>query len=254
MNGVQVMRGQLLSLTLLIDGYLSQTFQSRAAEQYFLNLLKRTSIPSDATLSYTMEGYFCVHSVPPHIPTRFPNLPDRWLLDRGIVNSGTVVPQTMWSPRTAADKRQHVEEAELQMPIFFEAKDGRLGLSLGASIGGKCHGLRDAGVPAPLGQKTTTHIRIVWLGYKMYKRQIPTRDESRAHNPITMARFVRLVGRTVDAFFRVCELDSGCTDDRRKLWRIGPGGIQRNDIIIVGAVHVSAGTWVPIMQLNRYIF
>ncbi|KAH9042221.1 hypothetical protein EDB85DRAFT_1240739 [Lactarius pseudohatsudake] len=240
--------------TLLVDGYLSQTFQSRAAEQYFLNLLKRTSIPSHATLSYTMEGYFCVHSVPPHIPTRFPSPPDRWLLDRGIVNRGTVVPQTMWSPRTATDKRQYVEEAELQIPIFFEAKDGRLGLSLGASIGGKCHVLRDADVPAPLGQKTTTHIRIVWLGYKMYKRQIPTRDESRAHKPITMARFFRLVGRTVDAFFRACELDSGCTDGRRKRWRIGPGGIQRNDIIIVGAVHVSAGTWVPIMQLNRYIF
>ncbi|KAH9179141.1 hypothetical protein EDB89DRAFT_775340 [Lactarius sanguifluus] len=243
--------------TLLIDGYLSQTFQSRAAEQHFLNLLKRTSIPPHATLSYTgMKGYFCIHSqaVPPHILTQFPNPPGRWLLDRGIVNRGTVVPQKMWSPRTATDKRQHVKEAELQMPIFFEAKDGRLGISLGASIGGKCNVLRDADVPAPLGQKTTTHIRIVWLGYKMYKRQIPTRDESRAHKPITMARFVRLVGRTVDAFLRACELDSGCADGRRKLWRIGPGGIQRNDIIIVGAVHVSAGTWVPMMQLNRYIF
>ncbi|KAH8989637.1 hypothetical protein EDB86DRAFT_2831513 [Lactarius hatsudake] len=241
--------------TLLIDGYLSQTFQSREAEKYFLNLLKRTSIPSHATLSYTgMKDYFCVHSVPPHIPTRFPNPPSPWLLDRGIVNRGTVVPQTMWSPRTATDRRQHVEEAKLQMPIFFEAKDERLGLSLGASIGGKRHVLRDADVPAPLGQKTTTHIRIVWLGYKMYKRQIPTRDESRAHKPITMARFIRLIARTVNAFFRACEIDSACTDDRRNLWRIGPGGIQRNDIIIVGAVHVSAGTWVPIMQLNRYIF
>ncbi|KAH9080640.1 hypothetical protein EDB83DRAFT_1002965 [Lactarius deliciosus] len=245
MNGIQ---------TLLIDGYLSQTFKSRAAEQYFLNLLKSPSIPSHATLSCTMEGYFCVHSVPHHISTQFPNLPDRWLLDRGIVNRGTVVPQKMWSPRTATDKRQHVEEAELQMPIFFEAKNGRLGLPLRASIGGKCHALRDVDDPAPLGQKTTTHIRIVWLGYKMYKRQIPTRDESRAHKPITMARFVRLVGRTVDAFFRDCELDSRCTDTRRELWRIGPGGIQRNDIIIVGAIHVSAGTWMPIMQLNRYIF
>jgi hypothetical protein len=36
-------------------------------------------------------------------------------------------------------------------------------------------------------------------------------------------------------------------------WRIGQGLIQRNDIIIIGAVHVSAGSWMPILQLKRYI-
>ena len=53
---------------------------------------------------------------------------------------------------------------------------------------------------------------------------------------------------------KVCEVDSECVDDQSKQWQIGPGGIQRSDIIIIGAVHVSAGSWMPIMQLNRYIF
>ena len=47
------------------------------------------------------------------------------------------------------------------MPVFFEDKDGGLGLSLGTSIDGQRHVLRDAHDPAPLGQTTTTHIRIV---------------------------------------------------------------------------------------------
>ncbi len=72
-----------------------------------------------------------------------------------------MVPQTMWSPHTITDKRQHVEEAVLQLPIFFEGADGRLGLSLDASAAGRCHGLHNAQQFAPLGQKSTTHIRIV---------------------------------------------------------------------------------------------
>jgi len=58
----------------------------------------------------------------------------------------------------------------------------------------------------------------------------------------------------VDAFLQARELDPGCIDDRRELWRIGPGGIQGRDIVIIGTVHVSTGSWMPIMQLNRYIF
>jgi hypothetical protein len=245
------------SQTLLVDGYISQTFRSRAAEQYFLNLLKLTAIPTHATSPITWrEGYFFfVYSVPPHVP-RSLNPPARWAIDRCIVDGGTIVPQTMWSPGSPVARRLNVEKALLQMPIFFEDKNGILGLSLGASIDDGCHVLRDANDPAPLGPKTTAHIRILWPGYKDYKRQIPIRDESVARNPITMAKFVRHVGRTVDTFLQVCEVDSECNDERREQWQIrpGPGGIQGSDIIIIGAVHISAGSWMPIMQLNRYIF
>ena len=67
----------------------------------------------------------------------------------------------MWSPHTITDRRQHVEEAVLQMPIFFEGSDGKLGLTLEAAANGRCHGLRDAQRFASLGPKSATHIRIV---------------------------------------------------------------------------------------------
>jgi hypothetical protein len=211
---------------LLIDGYISQSFQSRAAEQYFLNLLKSSSIPPHTTTSYDWRGgyFFFVHNVPSHILAQFPNPQGRWLLDRGIMDGGTVVPQTMWSPHSVSDRRQHVEMGKLQMPVFFEHKDRALGFSLEASVDGQCHVLQHANVHAPLGHKSTTQIRIIvsmpfvvlcplaefefihqqqWPGYKTFKRQIPIRDQSSKRNPITRAKFLGQVGRTVDAFLRV---------------------------------------------------
>ena len=67
----------------------------------------------------------------------------------------------MWSPDSATERRRYVERAELQMPVFFKNCDGGLGLSLEASTDSRRCGLRDSYDPAPLGQKTTTHIRIV---------------------------------------------------------------------------------------------
>ena len=147
------------SQSLLVDGYISQTFRSRAAEQYFLNLLKSNSVPPQAVLSYPgREGnFFLLHAVPPHIPAQLSNPQGHWLLDRGVVTRGTVVPQTLWSPHTAIDRRQQVD---LQMPIFFEGTDGRLGISLEASAVGQCYSLRDASQPAQLGGKTSANLRI----------------------------------------------------------------------------------------------
>jgi hypothetical protein len=41
------------------------------------------------------------------------------------------------------------------------------------------------------------------------------------------------------------------TDPR---WQIGAtGGITQEDVIVIGAINVSAGSWMPILQLNRYV-
>ena len=48
--------------------------------------------------------------------------------------------------------------------------------------------------------------------------------------------------------------DPSCFDRRSNQWRIGQGGIERSDIVIVGVVEVTAGSWMPILQLTRYIF
>ena len=162
-SGLTFILAFIVLQALLIDGYISQTFESHSAEEYFLNLLKSSSIPPHTTLSYTSRGdyFFFVHSVPPHIPVLFPELPGRWLLDCGIIDGGTVVRQTMWSPHTASERQQHIEMGKLLMPVFFKHKDRALGFSLGESIEGQHNVLRHANGPAPLGQKTTTHIRII---------------------------------------------------------------------------------------------
>lgn len=36
-------------------------------------------------------------------------------------------------------------------------------------------------------------------------------------------------------------------------WGIGPRGITQADVVIIGVVHVSAGSWMPILQLTRYV-
>ncbi|KAH9050275.1 hypothetical protein EDB84DRAFT_1259484 [Lactarius hengduanensis] len=235
--------------TLLVDGYISRTFRSQAAEQYFLNLLKSSFIPPHTVLSYAgREGcFFFLHSVPSHIPVQHSGPPSCWLLDRGITDRGTVVPQKMWSPHSVPDRIRHVVAAQLQMPVFFEGEGGDLGIPLAPSTNGRCHNLRDASYPAPLGQKSSTYIRIVWPGYKEFKRQVQTREHTSTRNPISMAGFARQIGRIVDTFLQ-------SDDDQRDLWRIWRGGIRGSDIVIIGAVQVSAGSWMPIIQLNRYNF
>ena len=120
--------------------------------------------PAPTPLNQPVPGgegtFFYVDSVPKHIALQFPGQ-YRWVLDRSIVNMGTVVPQILWAPHTYTDKRNHVEEAELQLPIFFQCNNGQLGLSLEAAATGRCHNLIDAERFAPLGLKSTTHIRIV---------------------------------------------------------------------------------------------
>ena len=40
---------------------------------------------------------------------------------------------------------------------------------------------------------------------------------------------------------------------RDSRWRIGSGGIARDEVIVIGVVHVSQGSWQPILQLRRYV-
>ena len=112
------------------------------------------------------SGVFIVRIIPDYIsPTPFlrdPNGHPLRPLDYSVVPTGTVIPQVRWSPKNVNDHRQHVAEATLQMPIYFVQQDGVLGLSLDDAINGRsiCQILRDPGMPAQLGGKTTTYIRI----------------------------------------------------------------------------------------------
>jgi len=175
------------------------------------------------------------------------------------------------------DHRRHVEDATLQPPVFFvNRQSGRVGFWLPDILRGRDHdllnGLLNGGGAAPLGGKSTTHVRInvsshffllvannliyvrhctsQWPGYADWKRQIPAKDETRDRNPITLARFMKHVGTSVDKF-----IDRKANDQvTDPMWRIGTHGITQDHVKIIGAVHVSAGSWMPILQLTVYLF
>jgi hypothetical protein len=156
-------RFDLLTQTLLVDGYISRTFSSRVAEEYFFRLLKRNHIPAYRVLSHPgMESrFFIVDPASPQLPIRPLSELQRVVLDRSLIAMGTVVPQTMWSPLAVEDRRRLVGEAELQMPIFFEGADGKLGISLEACAAGQCDGLANGQEFARLGQRSIINIRIM---------------------------------------------------------------------------------------------
>jgi hypothetical protein len=120
-----------------------------------------------------------------------------------------------------------------------------------------------------------------WPGYGDWSSQIMTRDQTIAHNTITLAKFAKRVANAVVRFldvsnpfvlrvFRGLGQSNGhshfltvptsfLVQEAERLqgqnpnWRIGAGGITKEDVILVGIVHVSQGSWQPILQLNRYV-
>jgi len=88
-----------------------------------------------------------------------------------------------------------------------------------------------------------------WPGYNNFKRQIQIRDETPSRNPITIAKFANQIGRRVRAFLQNKTLNTtrSLGDDR---WIIGQNEINWSRIRVIGAIHVSAGSWMPILQLN----
>jgi hypothetical protein len=130
-----------------VDGYISRSFGPQLAKLHFSHILKCNATSASYRIGID-GGSFIVNS---------PNQ-SSWVLDRSVLGIGTVVPQ--WIPHPVTDRRQHVEDAELQMPIFFLHTDGRLGLTLEDAVGGRCQTLLNPQCSVLLGRQATTHIWI----------------------------------------------------------------------------------------------
>ncbi|KAH9051297.1 hypothetical protein EDB83DRAFT_1301143 [Lactarius deliciosus] len=240
----------------LVDGFVSQTFKPEDANNYFMLLLRTP--PSQHFLRY----YGIVYHQGAWYITRNANLVGTSpgvplqttpLLDYSSSGTqGTILPQRRWSPADEVDVRRHVEGANLQLPIYFVNTNGSIGFPLPDILRGCDRDLHNANSFATLGGRSTTHIRINWPGYMYWKRQVATRDETRERNPITLARFMRHVGTSVNNFLRECTAHGHVATDPR--WQIGEhGGITQAEVKVIGAIHVSAGSWMPIIQLTRYV-
>jgi hypothetical protein len=98
---------------------------------------------------------------------------------RASTTPGTVLPQVRWFPENPADFRRFVIDAVLQFPIFFVNQTGVVGFHLEDILQGSeqdlARDLQNGNGQAPLGGRTTTHIRInVGFSYPSFMRACTT--------------------------------------------------------------------------------
>jgi len=229
---------------ILVDGFIAHMFSPQDACTFFTILLK---IPDFRPhLSYSLGVWYMNY-----VQQSSPGLPTQLSLDFSTrTTEGTVVPQRRWLPADEVDIRRHVLEATLQLPVFFVNRNGGVGFWLPDILEGRDGDLYNRNSHASLGGRTTTHIGVNWPGHAYWRRQIPIRDETYLRNPITVGRFMRHVGTSVNNFINHCLASGPGTDPR---WRIAHQGITQHHVKVIGAVHVSAGSWQPIIQLTGYV-
>ncbi|VDB88670.1 unnamed protein product [Peniophora sp. CBMAI 1063] len=229
-------------------GYIANMFES-AARTYWSAVLKTT--PEGLPLQM-ISGPSPCWCISPHEHTAGAQNAGRvldYMLDADHA-TGPVVPQQLWQPLYKRIREVLVDNSRLCMPVFFVAQEsGHVGLSLSDALAKKHYLLQGHDQAVDLGGKVTTHIRILWKGYAEYKRQIQIQDQTNDRKPITLSRLVEHVARTVQRF--VEKPPQRNEDDFDPRWTVGPDGLSSNDLILVGIVHSSAGTWQPILQLSR---
>ncbi|KAI9432653.1 hypothetical protein H4582DRAFT_2083042 [Lactarius indigo] len=234
---------------LLVDGNIAQMFGPLDAGKYFTRLLQIDSRAIRTMHDPQWPSAFFISHPSASRAHHFTVVQGQhvWLLDYLIRHGGTVVVQRIWAPQNEGQRHAHVP---LNMPIFFLHNDRRtLGLPIVAAAARDCMTLLDTGKPAAVGDCSTTFIRINWPGYGEWSSQIMTRDQTPAHNTISVEKFAKRVASAVCRFMDEQSRVHG--SDQR--WRIGPGGITRDHVILIGIVHVSQGSWQPILQLNGYV-
>jgi hypothetical protein len=142
-------------MDLYIDGNISQMFSPEGAMRYFAHLLGVDASSLRTAVSEERPHPFFITS--PAVKNAHPFIVINGRpLDYAISQTGTVVPQRMWS-HTLADTRS----VSLNMPIFFLHEDRvTLGIPLLKAIGRDSATLLGAGDTAPVGNGSTLYIRI----------------------------------------------------------------------------------------------
>ncbi|KAI0044764.1 hypothetical protein FA95DRAFT_221898 [Auriscalpium vulgare] len=244
---------------IFMEGCLSHTFQPQGSQLYLEGLYKRdvSGLHGIGNVHHWESGIFTnVQPFPNARPCVVVNGQNLWLLDFNVMEvmhrahasnmmpRGSIVPQPMWLPQTQQDRDRIVRDAPLAMPVYFVNLNGIPGVTINDAINRnfRLHGQQDL-VPI---HATSVAMRIQWLGYNPWSRRSNTQNMH-----VTLERFVGLVGRAVAEFLQQCVPNQ---QTYRPEWRIGgQGGIMPHEVLIVGAVQVSQGSWQPILQASRHI-
>lgn len=147
----------------LVDGFIAQTFTPQDAYNFLVLSLKTPDFLGYYRLSY-IQGVWCITQNAPYLPPPSPGIPiqhPQIPLDFNVTETqGTVVPQRRWFPADPVDFRRHVIDANLMLPVFFMNRNGGIGFWLPDILQGRDRDLHNGDSEAPLGGRTTTHIRI----------------------------------------------------------------------------------------------
>ncbi|KAF8498670.1 hypothetical protein F5888DRAFT_1690907 [Russula emetica] len=224
---------------LLTDGYISYTFNPPIAEYFLGHLFKVDNAASiEVIRDPNGSGAYFVFNPPSHF-TRPPltiNGRDAWVLDYDVRSGGSV---------GQGDRRRYVNQIQFRMPVFFVGIDGSLGVPVLNAAAGHMQA-RDPHLALPLQTKTTTKIRIAWPGYSPSEHQVQLRDQTPTKNLITFDRFVKNVGSRVRRFLMEC---GERVPVQHSKWMVGHGNITSDEVMLIGIVQVSEGSWMPILQL-----
>ncbi|TFY78059.1 hypothetical protein EWM64_g5953 [Hericium alpestre] len=157
---------------------------------------------------------------------------------------GPVLPQKLWQPRYPSNQEELVINRELCDPIFFlQENSDEIGIPILEAQAKKYQCLSRWYEPVALGGK--------YGDYPEYRRQLQIRDETSQRNPVARGKFAQHVAKSVVRFLSENARSRSHPPPGDDAWPIGPGGITAENVILVGVVHVSAGTWQPILRLAR---
>ncbi|EIM90824.1 uncharacterized protein STEHIDRAFT_144352 [Stereum hirsutum FP-91666 SS1] len=218
-----------MNATLLDYGVISCSFGRHAARRIFEAILH---VPFDS-LHVCYEGSRSCFFLPPSV-LGYAHMPI--CLDFRHDPSISIIPQRYWQPTTDSNCGRYVTGAKLQNPIFLDHLNGKgFGLTVEEACNGQGAHLRRWNETVELGGKANIQLRI-WLHADAWQRQISTRDQKLRKNTIPLRQFVKQLGNTVRDYLKSYSLFS----ETGQL-------INDDDIVILAAVHVSAGSWQPIL-------
>ncbi|VDB83169.1 unnamed protein product [Peniophora sp. CBMAI 1063] len=186
--------------SLWADGHLAYTLTPEGIEDYFCNRLRIQKLGDHRPEVRTCGNMFLVYSrtlydSPPCLPyTTDPNGKPFWLIDF-LVDSPTsiIVPQQLNILRNPIPLK-----TRLNMPIFFQNRQGGLGVSVGAAAASAKPGIRgeDMILEAIRGV-STTHFVVQWPGHSDFLKQSETRVSKEPH---TIGRFAHHIGLFMKKF------------------------------------------------------
>jgi hypothetical protein len=152
----------LRSIDLLVDGFIARTFAPVDASSYLMLLLKTQHFIQEYGIVYHQGAWYIRHNVS-SVQGTSPGVPFQTapLLDHSTEKTyGTVVPQQLWTSVDEVDVRRFIQDAVLQLPIFFLNRSGGIGFPLVDILRGYDRDVHNPNGFAPLGGRATTHIRI----------------------------------------------------------------------------------------------